>query len=261
MIRLIDKDSFQYKIIKDFAEKNHLPLQLRFDVLDIVFEIRPAARVLVRVESEAEAVCRDILDAGLFISVGKGVKWQKKSAGLTCHDWFDDNSAKDNSEQMAILYIAASESMAEQTRAADETRDDKVFAKALGYPDCCIEWVCKRRRVPELSECIELYTRDGLYDPLVWPGAMLVDAPLTPHYPCSIDCKKSQKIARARMQILKKLECKELIARIINSRDLIYSLNFDGHMSSHSPADFSPLKANLIAKPSMSATERLEFAL
>ena len=261
MLRPIEKKTDKYPLIKSFAMNRKLPLQLRLDILDVVFKIRPAARVLVRVESEAEAVCRDILDAGLFISVGKGVKWQKKSTGLTCHDWFDDNSAKDNSEQMAILYVATSESIAEQTRAADETKDDKVFAKALGYPDCCIDWVCKRNRVPELSECIQLYTRDGFYDPLVWPGAMLLDAPLTPHYPCSIDCEKSQEIARARMGILKKLECTEIISRIINSRDLIYSLNSDGNMFSHPASDFCLPDAKLIAKPSMSANERLQTSL
>jgi hypothetical protein len=90
---------------------------------------------------------------------------------------------------------------------------------------------------------------------------MLVDAPLTPHYPCSIDCKQSQEVARARIGILKHLECTEIIARIINSRGLIYSLNSDGHMLSHPPSDFSPLDAKLIAKPSMSATERLEICL
>jgi len=261
MICQIDKDSIQYKTIKDFAAKNHLPLQLKFDVLDVIFDIRPASRILVRVQNEAEEVCADIIKAGLSISVGRGIRWQKKSTGLTCHDWFEDNIGGEDYEPMAILYLSTSESIANDTRSADETRDDKVFGKVLGYPDCCVDWVINRGKVPELAECINLYTKDGLYDPLIWPGAMAVDAPLTPHYPCSIQCKKSQDIALKRISVLKYMGCTSVIHKILESRNMVYSLNSNGQMKAFSSSDTKAPIDVAFAKPSVPANERLQISL
>lgn len=261
MIRQIDKDSIQHKIIKDFAEKKHLPLQLRLDVLDVVFDIRPASRILVRVKSEVEEVCADIINAGLSISVGRGIRWQRKSTVLTCHDWFEDNIGGEDYEAMAILYLSTSNSVANDTRSADETKDDRVFGKALGYPNCCVDWVINRGKVPELAECIKLYTKDGFYDPLIWPGAMAVDAPLTPHYPCSIQCKKSQDIALSRIEALQYLGCEILIKRILDSRNMIYSINSNGQMQAHSSMETKALSDLACAKPLVPASERLHTSL
>lgn len=261
MIRQFDKGSIQYKIIKDFAAKNHLTLQLRLDVLDVMFDIRPASRILVRVQNEAEEVCADIINAGLSISVGRGIKWQKKSTGLTCHDWFEDNIGGEDFEPMAILYLSTSESIANDTRSADETRDDKVFGKVLGYPDCCVDWVINRGKVPELAECINLYTKDGLYDPLIWPGAMAVDAPLTPHYPCSIQCKKSQDIALKRIAVLKYLDSIFLLQKVLESRYMKYSLNSNGQLKACSSIDTKEPSDHAFAKPSVPAIERLQISL
>ena len=243
-----------------FLRKRHLPLQMRLDLLDVFCRLRPAARVLVKPEDEANEVCQDILSAGFFIAVGKGMKWQPQSSGITCHDWFSEKSNTTTFESMALLYVAASQDGAEQTRAADETRDDVVFARALGYPNCCIEWVNERKRVPELSECIELYAPEGTYDPLVWPGAMLNDAPLTPHYPCSAVCVHSQALAQARVDLLVKLGCTEILERIIRAREMVYYMDGQRKLRTVSTADFAASEHDRFAKPSISAAKRLNIA-
>jgi hypothetical protein len=242
-----------------FLRKGHLPLQMRLDLLDVFFRLRPAARVLVRPEDEANEVCQDILSAGYSITVGKGMKWQPKSSVVTCHDWFSKKLNTTTLESMAVLYVASSQDEADQTRAADETRDDVVFARSLGYPSCCIEWVSERKRVPELSECIELYAHEGSYDPLVWPGAMLNDAPLTAHYPCSTGCVNSQVLARARVELLSKLGCYEILEKIIRAREMVYFLNDQQKLCAVPAESFTEKSHDLIARPSIAAAERLKI--
>lgn len=247
--------------VAGFLTQNYLPLQLRLDLLDVFCGLRPAARILVRPENEATQVCRDVLAFGCYIAVGKGVKWQPKSLAITCHDWFSDHSDAAGLEALAVLYVARSETKAQETRAADETRDDVIFAQALGYPDCCIDWVRERKRVPELSECIALYAPNGVYDPLVWPGAMLCDAPLTPHYPCSSTCAPSQALARARVQLLVKSGCSELLQRIIRAREMIYYTDQKGHLRAVRPGVFVKNISTRTAKPNMLAADRLDLSL
>jgi hypothetical protein len=242
-----------------FLGKRHLPLQMRMDLLDVFCGLRPAARVLVKPEGEAHEVCQDILSIGFSIAVGKGVKWQPKSSGVTCHDWFSEKSNSTTFESMAVIYVAASQEEAEQTKAADETRDDVVFAHALGYPNCCIEWVNERKCVPELSECIELYASQGTYDPLIWPGAMLNDAPLTPHYPCSAICRLSKALAQARVDLLVKLGCFEILERIIRAREVVYYIDVQQKLCSVSTADFIASDHNPSAKPSISPAKGLNI--
>jgi hypothetical protein len=242
-----------------FLRKRHLPLQLRLDLMDVFCRLRPAARVLVKAEDEAKEVCQHILSFGFSIAVGKGIKWLPKSSVITCHDWFSEKSNTTIFESMAVLYVAASQDEAEQTRAADETRDDVVFARALGYPKCCIEWVKERKRVPEISECIELYAPEGTYDPLVWPGAMLNDAPLTPHYPCSAVCIHSQAFAQARVDLLVKLGSSEILGKIVRAREMVYYIDGQRKLRAVSTADFFASKHDRFAKPSTSAAKRLNI--
>lgn len=247
--------------INSFLQKKNLPLQLRLDLMDVFFQLRPAARILVRPEEEARDVCQSILSVGCHIAVGKGLKWQPKSSVVTCHDWFSKKSSPKELESMVVLYVAASQAEANQARAADETKNDAVFARALGYPNCCIEWVRSRKSVPELSDCIELYASEGNYDPLIWPGAMLHDASLTPHYPCSTSCVHSQDLARARIKLLYKLGCFEILSRIIGSRELVYFVDYERKLRTASIANFKLGDHYLCAMPSTPAAERLNIPI
>lgn len=244
-----------------FLNKHYLPLQLRLDLLDVFCGLRPAARVLVRPDDEAAYVCQDVLAFGCSIAVGKGMKWQSKSSGTTCHDWFSDRSDAATLEAMAVLYVAGSESTAQETKAADETRDDVIFAQSLGYPECCIDLVRARKRVPELSECIALYAPGGIYDPLVWPGAMLYDAPLTPHYPCSPTCAPSQALAQARVKLLVKSGCFAILKKIVRAREMIYFADDQGRLHASLRGEFVQNGHTRSAKPNMPAADRLGVSI
>ena len=223
---------------RDLLNDASLPLQLRLDCLDVATAIRPAARILVQLGNEAEKVCAALLSSGVAISVAKGVKRQPKPTHVTVHDWFDHNELGAELVDMAVLYIAKDQTTADGARSADETKDDVLFGKTLGYPDCCIDWVRHRGRVPEIRECLALYTSNNEYDPFPWPGALLVDAPLTPHYPCSTACAGSVAIASQRLRELERLTASEILTKLRNARRMVYWLNSSGLFCASLPKDF-----------------------
>ena len=242
-----------------FLNNTSLPLQLRLDCLDVIASLRPAARILVHLGDEAEKVCSALLHSGVAISVAKGVKRQPNSKRVTVHDWFDQVEPTDEFTDMAVLYIAKDQSTADSARSADETKDDALFGKALGYPSCCIEWVRRRGRVPEIRECLKLYAYNHTYDPLIWPGAMIYDSPLTPHYPCSPRCVQSQTLARARVKVLTELNCWEILETLIRARELVYFVDSKEKLSAAPAAEFVPSGSDRFAKPSVAAAERLNI--
>lgn len=232
-----------------FVNETSLPLQLRLDCLDVAASIRPAARILVHLGDEAEKVCASLINSGISISVAKGVKHQPKPTHVTVHDWFDQHESAAEIVEMAVLYIAKEQAIADSARSADETKNDALFGKTLGYPDCCIDWVRHRGRVPEIRECLALYTKDNEYDPFPWPGAMVVDAPLTPHYPCSISCTNSVAIASQRVLELKRLKAFDIVEKLRNARRMVYWLGSDGVIRASLPSNFHKKDAHDYAFP------------
>jgi len=233
-----------------FLNDDSLPLQLRLDCLDVTNSIRPAARILLNIGTEVEKVCRALIDMGVAISVAKGIKKQRRSGGITLHDWFEENASDTGLVDMVVLYVARDQSIADETRAADETQDDFTFGRALGYPGCCVKWVHDRGRVPEISECLKLYSKDHIYDPLPWPTAMLVDAPLTPHYPCSSQCQGSISIANHRLCELKRLGASNILQKLHAARCLIYWLDSKSNLNASQKEDFKISDASDYARPS-----------
>jgi hypothetical protein len=246
--------------MQEFLNDRGLPLQLRLDCLDVMAFIRPAARILVHLDEQAEKVCAALINSGVAISVARGVKRQPKSKIVTVHDWFDESEPSHEFTDMAVLYIAKDQSTADSARSADETKDDVIFGRALGYPNCCVEWIRHRGRVPEIGECLKLYAPNSVYDPLMWPAAMLNDAPLTPHYPCSPSCVQSQTLAQARLKLLAELGCWEILQAIIRARDLVYFVDIEGKLRSVPAAAFVVNASERFAKPSMPAANRLVIA-
>jgi hypothetical protein len=244
---------------RDFLNDGGLPLQLRLDCLDVATSIRPAARILVHLGDEAEKVCTALLSSGIAISVAKGLKQQPKSKQVTVHDWFDQNASSADLVDMAVLYIAKDQLTADSARSADETKDDALFGKALGYPICCVEWVCRRGRVPEIAECLELYAKNYEYDPFPWPGAMLVDAALTPHYPCSVSCEQSISIARERVRELERIAASAVLEKLRNARRMVYWTNKSGVFCASFPKDFRKEDARAYAVPKI--TEQADTPL
>jgi hypothetical protein len=235
--------------MQEFLNDRSLPLQLRLDCLDVMASIRPAARILVQVGAEAEKVCTALLNSGIAISVAKGVKRQPTSKQITVHDWFDQSEPGEDFLDMAVLYVAKDQDTADSVRSADETKDDVLFGKALGYPSCCVEWVNKRGSVPEIRECFALYAQGSIYDPLVWPGAMLLDAPLTPHNPCSKDCGQSKQIALSRLRELERINASQILRSLTLARALVYWINEEGDIKTSPTHEFNRSQALTFAYP------------
>lgn len=226
--------------IRETLNLYNLSLQIRCDISDVIVGLRPTARLMLRSGSETEICVRTIIEAGLFVAVGRGVKWQTRRKELGLVDWMGDGpESNDGMEKFVVLYIGRDRQSAEASRAADETGDDTVFGRALGYPACCIKFVHERGAVPELREVFTLYTKEGRYDPWCWPGAMALDRSLLIHYPCSTSCDHSRTLGRSRWEYILHSGCRPLIAQLRAAHELIYWLDNDGQVQagSRAPAD------------------------
>lgn len=210
--------------------ESRLPLQLRLDTCDVIWGLRPAARVLVRQDNEAELCVNLLLASGLKISVGKGYREQLVVPGRGYVDWFHDGDSVAATIRLAVLYVSSKQEIADAARDADETSNDYVFGIALGYPKCCINWVASRGKVPELKDSFQIYASDGHYMPWIWPGALAIDASLTPHFPCSRACSFSIQLAKARFQAIKRSSCHQVMKHLIDSRKWHYWLSQDGQI-------------------------------
>lgn len=180
-------------------------LQARFDAVDVLSGSRPAARLLLRRAGEAEAMAARLIASGCHLEVGPTLVRQRKPApGSLFVDYIESGAeqAAEEYEDFVALYFSLTARSATKALAADLSGDDRRFGDSLGYPPCCVEAVHARGRVPAIHECYELYSSDGLYDPLTWPAAAALDASLVPHYPCGRDCARSIAIAEPRLDAL-----------------------------------------------------------
>ena len=177
-------------------DRSTLTLQLRLDVLDVALGLRPAARVLVRSGGEDAITATLLLALGLSVIVGRGSARCTRSSSVYLDGFSSDQDCE--TERFAIFYVGATEARAEVARAADESRNDQRFGSALGYPRCCVEFVHCRGGVPKIAECIATYSKDGSFNPLVWPAAAILDGALLPHFPCSQTCVHSIRLATTR---------------------------------------------------------------
>lgn len=218
-------------IISELLGSHNFTLQCRLDVIDVLSDLRPASRLIVRKKNEAEALARVLVESGGHIKVGKySFKQTVNSSGYV--DYLDNNSSSElNQEDYVSLYFSCDENLAIDAFNADYTKDDKIFGRSLGYPTCCIDMVIKKGKVPALADCFKLYANDGQYEPLTWPVASILDAALIPHYPCKPDCKKSIKIAESRMDLLYQYGRTNDINRIQKALTRKYQLSRNGIIS------------------------------
>ncbi|MSR41668.1 MAG: hypothetical protein EXS10_07175 [Phycisphaerales bacterium] len=217
-------------------ESSELPLQLRLDLLDVALGIRPAARVLVRIDGEDAIGATLALALGLRVIVGRGAVRVARSTSSYV-DGFSNADAS-NTERFAIFYVALTDAIAEVTRSADESRDDECCGNALGYPPCCIAFVKRNECVPTMNECINLYSKGGYFNPLIWPGAAILDGSLLPHFPCSRACVPSIRLATTRWNAVRKFlpQARESVR---NAARAIYWIDSGGGLraSIHAPTE------------------------
>ena len=211
---------------------SRFPLQLRLDVADVIWGIRPAARVIFRLGLEADAGARLLHDCGLALAAGSGFREQIEPVGRGYVDSFSDRSSESRTIRVIPIYVARGLALARAAKQADESQSDADFGHTLGYPPCCVDAVMMRKRVPMLAECFSLYASGGEYSPWLWPGALAFDAPLSPHFPCSAFCESSQSMARARWNSVVASGNVVVTGRLITARKAVYWLTPEGKVRS-----------------------------
>lgn len=217
--------------VRELLGLSDLTLQVRCDLVDVVTGLRPTARLMLRPGAEAETCARAIVRAGLSVAVGLGVKWQVRREQVGVVDWMGEESAShDTTEKFILFYVGLTQASADNCRAADQTRDDTEFGRTLGYPACCVRFVNERGGVPEHKDVFMLYAAQGRYDPLCWPGAMVLDRSLLTHYPCSTRCAASRKMAAYRWRYILDSGCKSVIEQVRSAHGYIYWLDLDGRV-------------------------------
>lgn len=224
----MSSDGHMWRAARNIIDLPAQTLQLRLDLLDVLVGLRPAARLVVHPEHGLELLVSRILETGLHIEVGEGSRLQSKSERMRCVDWFErTDSGERLTERMALLYVGTDASSACKCKLADQSRDDDVFGRALGYPECCREFVRRRGAVPALREVFDLYASDGFFNPWTWSGAMSVDAALLPHFPCSRDCTHSMSIAKSRWRLVSELGVAEVVTHLKRYREGCFWLSRD----------------------------------
>lgn len=91
-----------------------------------------------------------------------------------------------------------------------------------------------------------LYSARGDYDPLCWPGAMALDQSLLTHYPCTVSCTLSRRMAAFRWRYILDSNCESVIDQVRNAHETSYWLDHDGQVRA---GDQVPSDAKAVARP------------
>jgi hypothetical protein len=173
--------------------------QLKLDIIDVLADIRPVARIIVERGAEVAVCASVLLDENLEVTVGGSCQINSGMLGFV-----DNHVVADPTDRSDFvrLYISKERPRSERARIADESALDQALGGELGYPICCITAVNQRGIVPGILDSLGLYSECGLYDPFAWPAAHLFDAGLIPHFPCSMHCRQTHLFAQKRLTIL-----------------------------------------------------------
>jgi hypothetical protein len=197
-------------------------LQIKLDILDVYLGYRKGARIICRLDSQVESIVKILLEMNIKVSVGKGLVFQKKGLNNVV-DFFENDTL--DAEKLIPLYISLNDDYANSLREADESRDDIKFGTMLDYPVCCIKKVADSDNVPSIIEAFHYLQENKRYNVWTWPIAMIGDASLLVHYPCSTKCKESMDISKKHFQLINKYAPKSIIDRVKRYHTSHYKLN------------------------------------
>ena len=203
---------------------NTTTLQIKLDILDVYLGYRKGARIICRLDSQVESIVKILLEMNIKVSVGKGLVFQKKGLNNVV-DFFENDTL--DAEKLIPLYISLNDDYANSLREADESRDDIKFGTMLDYPVCCIKKVAESGNVPSIIEAFHYLQENKRYNVWTWPIAMIGDASLLVHYPCSTKCKESMDISKKHFQLINKYAPKSIIDRVKRYHTSHYKLNKD----------------------------------
>lgn len=212
----------QELLIKDIFDLKNTSLQIKLDILDVFLNYRNGARILCRVDNQIEEILETLIKCKVGIAIGNGMVTQRQSSPNNVQDYFDSDIQ--DIEKLVPIYLSQNDVNAEKLRSLDETKNDLDFGLALDYPQCCVEKVQMTGHVPTIVEAFEILQIDGKYNVWSWPIAMIRDSSLLVHFPCSSNCKESQKLAKKHYSLIKKYASKEIYDRVIKHHTCTYSL-------------------------------------
>ncbi len=104
------------------------------------------------------------------------------------------------SSAWAFLYFALDEELAEGAMQVEQRRNDELFGRLLGYPECCIQaYVAGRSKGHDRTACSvsSLGPFPSLLNPALQP-LYGIGSPIF-HFPCSLTCAKSLALAQSRL--------------------------------------------------------------
>lgn len=212
--------------IEKIFNSNHT-LQCRLDILDVYANLRPASRLIVKKDFEAENLAKLLIDLNGHVLVGKNSFTQSLSKNGYV-DFIDSKNNQNNLDLYICIYFSMSKSKANNAFDSDYSANDMLFGKSLGYPDCCINYVEKIGKVPSLIDSFEIYVNRDTYEPLTWPVAAIMDAALLPHFPCTTNCEESLNHSKSRLRFINEFCTNKELDRIYKALSSNYFLLNDG---------------------------------
>ena len=213
------KPILKKNIVRSIFKQKFVSYQIRSEILDVYFGIRPSVRFVLDYKSQAVPLAKFLIKLKLKISVSKGYVLHNDKEKY--QDWFIN---KKGSKKMLCFYVSKSNVLAEHSRKMDESKNDEKFGKSLGYPNCCINFVKKNKRPPTIIESLGLYSKKQKYNPYTWPCLIVLDSNLISHFPCNKKCKESILLAKKRLNIIKKYSNQKVLKYFKNNLSKFYIL-------------------------------------
>ena len=188
-------------------------LQLHNDVMKEIILVHEGVKPLTRImlpQSQLKSFQEFLREYGFYIAEsgykviskrdrGKG-GWRNKILRIV---------SADSREGDPFYYIAKSEEIAEEAKAAEFLSSDKS-GQLLGYPECCQKFFKKYFALANEKQCdFVLYTlsetrEDYPYDFYNNNASRYFGYSLLSHFPCSFNCKESSSLAKSYYDMLKK---------------------------------------------------------
>lgn len=103
-----------------------------------------------------------------------------------------------------FVYISRSADLAREAKTADYLNDHEMLGRALGYPECCIQFYLKHKdAITEDDDYVRLALKQSkTRHPELNVLARYFDVTLLSHFPCSFDCSASLQIALRHLETL-----------------------------------------------------------
>lgn len=225
-------------LIRSIFRINNTTLQIKLDILDVYLGYRKGCRILCHLTNQIEVITKEIIASNLYIAVGKGLVSQSSSNPNNVKDYFDELC--DTVEKVIPFYISQSKKYAEELRAADESKNDQLFGSMLDYPECCVNRVKEKKYVPSTVEAFQYLTDNQQFNIWTWPVAMIGDASLLAHYPCSVNCNKSIELAKKHFILISKFAPENIKNRVILYHKSFYSIKSNKISIDTENGDISP---------------------